>query len=795
MIIANLHTALRVAKKQKLHFILNVLGFSIGVSAALLILLYTLHELSFDTFQPNAERVVRAEADFSSLGLGTVPTINYPRLLEAKDLTQVEDIFALFKAKNHDPALGYVSAGENQFQLNNLYVASSNILDFIDLKVLDGNIELALSTPEQLVLSRSEAMRLFGRVDVVGQRLHYQYGVYTVAAVFEDLPLNTHFAFDSLIHSKKTSENLYMHMHYVYLRLNTMVDIATLADEITELFVMEGERGILSVNLAPLADLHLYHDALSEMRSGGNPQAIIASIILSIALLCVAAINFINLSIAQSGSRIKEVGIRKSLGASSGQLFWQFLCEYLLIAIVTCIIGAAVIELSLPWFNYLVDRTLQFAFFSWQGGLLMLLSLSVSLLAGIYPALYLSRLSPKVMLQGDTSASGGAVWLRKVLLVSQFVIATALIVGAITLPQQLSFLQTLSPGYDAENRLYIRALPKNEVLSGPHSPLLDAIEKIAGVKQVGPLDTDLTHDIQYSFKPTLPNGEVSPESIAGIGVGFNAVSQLGLTLVAGRDFTPQFASDWYVRKDGEASVSVIVTESVTKLAGFDTPDQMIGQSMQRGTMTMTVVGVVKELQIGNAKRNKTMAMFLPGYSLVPTAAIVVEVEKSQQQFVTQQLTQLLASRLGIYEPEIEDIGANFSANFNEDSRFIHIIQAFSLLVLGLAMLGVVGLTSFTMLKRQKEVAVRKVLGASRISIANLLAKEFLLLVVIGILIAFPLAYWLVGDWLANFNDRIEQALWVYGVAAISVALVTWLTVAILIVKTTRTRPASILRYE
>ncbi|PCK30308.1 ABC transporter permease [Pseudoalteromonas piscicida] len=795
MLIVNLSTALRVAKKQKLHFALNVLGFSLGVSAAFLILLYTLHELSFDRFQPNAEQVYRAEVDFSPLGLGTIPTVNYPRLLKAKDLAQVDDIFALFRAKNYDPALGYVRSGESSFQLHNLYVASSNIMSFIDLKVLGGDIEQALSKPEQLALSRTEATRLFGHLDVVGQRLDYKDGVYTVAAVFEDLPPNTHFAFDSLIYTNKTSENLNMHMHYVYLRLNSTNDIEALEQAVTDLFVVGPEKDMLSINLTSLLDLHLYHDELSEMRAGGNVQAIIVSVILSFALLSVAAINFINLSIAQSGSRIKEVGIRKSLGASRAQLFCQFICEFLIIALVTLVVSAAMIELSLPRFNHLVDRTLNFTFFSWQGGLLVALSLIVSLLAGIYPALYLSKLNPKLMLSGQSSISGGALWLRKILLMSQFIVATALIVGAITLPRQLSFLQTLSPGYNVENRLYIRELPKDAILAGPHSQVLDAVRNIDGVKQVGPLDTDLTHDIQYSFTPILPNGEESAEAIAGIGVGFNAVSQLGLELIAGRDFSPEYASDWYTRRGDERTISIIVTESVTKLAGFASPQHIIGETMRRGSLTMTVVGVVKDIQIGGAKRNNSVAMLLPGYSLVPTAAILIEIDKSKQQYVTQQLTQLLASRLGIYEPNIEDLGANFSANFNEDARFIQIVQTFSLLTLCLAILGVIGLTSFTVLKRQKEVAVRKVLGASRLSIVNMLARDFLVLVILSIAIAYPLAYWLVGEWLANFNDRIEQAVWVYGVAALVVAGITWLTVAILAFKAASTRPSLILRYE
>ncbi|WP_440054549.1 ABC transporter permease [Pseudoalteromonas sp. T1lg65] len=795
MFIVYLNTALRAAKKQKLHFALNVLGFSLGVSAALLILLYTLHELSFDKSQPNAEQVYRAEVDFSKLGLGTIPTVNYPRLLQAKDLVQIEDMFALFKAKDHDPAFGYVSTGENQFQLNNLYFASSNILSFIDLKILDGNIETALSTPEQLVLSRLEAIRLFGHSDVVGQSLQYKYGVYTVAAVFEDLPANTHFAFDSLVYSQQPNENLFMHMHYVYVRLNTSENIPALESEITQRFVAEREKGALSIKLKPLLDLHLHHNGSLAMRPGGDIQVIIVSIILSLALLFVAAINFINLSIAQSGSRVKEIGIRKSLGASRVQLFWQFICEYLLIAVVTLVVSAAMIELSLPWFNHLVARELQFTFFSWQGALLVVLSLSVSMLAGIYPALYLSKLNPKVMLSDMPSISGGAIWLRKMLLMSQFIIAIALIIGAITLPRQLSFLQTLSPGYKADSRLYVRELPKDEVLSGPESPFIAAVSNIAGVKQVGPLDTDLTHDINYSFNPIMPNGKESEQAIAGIGVGFNAASLLGLELIAGRDFISEYASDWYVRRGDERFVSVIVTESVTKLAGFSSPQQMVGETMRRGSLTMKVIGVVRDMQIGNAKRDKLPAMLLPGYSLMPTAAIMIEVEKSQIQKVTLQLQQLLASRLGIYEPEIEQVSANFNANFNEDARFIQVVQTFSVLTLCLAILGVVGLTSFTVLKRQKEVAVRKVLGASRIGIINILAKEFLALVASSIVIACPLAYWLVDSWLANFSDRIAQASWVYGLAAIAVAAITWLTVASLAFKAASTRPSLILRYE
>lgn len=792
-------TALRAFKMQKQHFLLNLFGLSMGLAAAILVALFVKNELSYDSQHPDADRVYRIAQDYSKMGLAVIPIFNYARGLQTLEYNQVEDMFAITMV-DQDPnstVMTDVKLNGQGYKLDGLFGATANIANFISIETLHGNMERALNTPTGLALSYSEAMRIFGKTDVIGQTLEHAKGQFTVYAVFADLPDNTHFAFKSLAYIKQDPNNIHMHNNYVYIKLANNTNITDLAENMTDKFYNGPARGQISIQLHSLLNLHLDAKSPFEMKTGGTQQAVNICIGLSVLLILIAVFNFINMSIAQSTKRAKEVGVRKALGASKPQLVTQFLSESVMVSLFAMLVASFLVELLLPSFNTLVDRALVIDYASIYSAILVAGAVIVGILAGLYPALFISSFSAKRVLSGDLQRGSTAIFVRKSLLTLQASLSVALIIAAVTLQQQLNYLQSLPLGYDKTHRLVISQLPQNIILTKQSSALLDKINTIDGVVQTTVIDTELTSAINASVIPTWPNGESSEGVIPFVGTGFGVVEGLGLELLAGRDFSATFASDWASRKDNTTYVGAIITASVARQAGYTDYEQIIGKTITdkgRG-MRMRVVGVVDDVKVGNMKEAYSSIFFLAGMTYAPTANVIVTIDSSNVSYIKEQVLQLLAKEHKIYEPKIALLSDNYQTLLRSDQRITEMVFIFSSLAVILTMLGTFGLASFAALRRQKEVAVRKVLGASRISLVNLLAKEFLVLVGVSIAIAYPVTYWVIAEWLANFNDRVEQLWWVYVSAALLVAGITWLTVASLAFKAASARPSLILRYE
>jgi len=791
-------TALRSFKQQKQHFILNVIGLSVGLAAAVLVALFTINELSYDKHQPNAEDIYRVGQDYSKLGLSVVPVFNYLQGKSALEYSQVKDVFAITMVEQTRQASVNVKRNGQGYKLDGLYGASSNIVNFIDIPTLAGNIQQALTVPNNLALNRSEVLRIFGSIDVIGETLAHAKGNYTIAAVFDDLADNTHFAFNSLTYVEHDPSRLFINNSYVYLKLAQNTDITALEQTLSNKFYTGQHKGKIAIELHPLLDIHLSAKSAFEMKTGGAKQVVMVCAGLSMLLILIAGFNFINMTVAQSTKRAKEVGVRKALGATKQQLVSQFLSESVVVSLFSMLIACFLVELVLPSFNLLVDRELTINYLSNFSVAIVGVALFVGLIAGVYPAFFISSFSAKRVLSGDLQRGNTAIIIRKSLVTLQASLAIALIIACITLQQQLTFLQNLPLGYQTQQRLVISQVPMSKAINKEPSALMNQLSNIEGVNHLSAIDTQLTVSINNTLTPTWPNGELSEGLTPVVGSGFNVVKGLGLKLLAGRDFSTEFAADWSSREDNITTVSTIITETIAKQAGYSNVADIIGQTISdvgRG-VNMRVVGVVADVKVGNAQNANSNIMFLCGFSfLSPIAEVILTINQQNLPYIKQQIIEVMAKNANIYDPKINLLADNYKAILKGDERISKVVLIFTSLAIFLTCLGIFGLASFATLRRQKEVAVRKVLGASRLSIVNMLAKEFLILVAISIAIAYPVTHWLVGDWLANFNDRVEQAFWVYGLAAIVVAMITWLTVASLAFKAASNRPSLILRYE
>ncbi|MBA6398923.1 ABC transporter permease [Colwellia sp. BRX10-4] len=800
MIVNYFVTALRSFKQHKQHFALNLIGLSIGLAAAILVALFAQNELSYDSQQPDAERVFRIQQDLTAIGIEVLPFSNYVKAAAtSKNYSQVEDIFALTSVESSEKVITAVNYQGQGYKLGAMLGATPNIERFIDMKTLAGDLKNALSTPDSLALNESEAVRIFGSTDIIGKALHHVKGQYIVRAVFADLPENTHFAFKNLVYVKHDQAAI-NNNSYVYVKLAEQSDPNDYAKVLTEQAITDRFKGKSSLGLMPLLDIHLAAKSMAEFKRGGEKQDVMICIGLSALLVLIASFNFINISVAQSTKRAKEVGVRKALGASKAQLVIQFLSESVLISLLATIIACTLVEVSLPSFNTLIDRELVVDYTSRFGLVIVVVSILVGIFAGLYPAFFISSFSAKRVLSGDLQHGNTATIVRKFLLVLQAAISIALIITTITMSQQLTHLQNLPLGYETKQRLVISALPTELVYAKDTTSLLDKLNDIKGVGQLTVLGSQITKSTINIIKATWPNGEKAEGFIPVTGAGFNIVDGLGLTLLAGRDFSPEFASDWdaVVPEPFNRDIGAIITESIAKQAGFNNVADIIGKTITSSNpqypANIRVVGVVANVIVGNGQQGAKL-MFLCGYPIGGDTEVIMTIDTQNVFYIQQQIVELLAEHANIFDPKINLLADNYKAVFRGDERVSKVVSIFASLVIFLTMLGTFGLASFATLRRQKEVAMRKVLGASRLSIVNLLTKEFLILVVIGIFIAFPLTHWLVGDWLANFNERIEQAPWIYIISALCIAMLTWLTVASLAFKVASTRPSLILRDE
>ena len=616
-----------------------------------------------------------------------------------------------------------VNIDTQQFKLKRFYLASTNIQDFVNIEVAKGDLTKVLEQPDLLALSVSEATRVFGHTDIIGKTLTHQRGLYTVGAVFDDMPENTHFGFDVLTYLPKLQRGPFD--SHVYLKLHKGTDIKALAQEMTaDLHRRSPNRKLQKFDLIALKDVHFNSNGEFEMKQGGSYLALQVSIGLAAMLVLIASVNFINFNITGAARRAKEIGVRKTLGATKVQLVSQFLLESLLIVILAGTIAMQLVELSLPAFNQLMDRQLTLEYQSPFMLLVMLAIVAVGLLSGLYPALFMSSFSAKRVLSGDLNRGSIAIWLRKFTLCAQCTVSISLLIAAFTLYTQMSLIQELEIGYAKQDRLVVKGLPSELLYQKDGSALLDELNLIEGVEKVTLSDTNYASSMMMTLSFTWPNGEKLTGMQPNIVTGFNAVETLGLTLLAGRDFSPKFSGDWYEEDNqGNRTAGLLVSKRMAELAGYSNLDDVLGLTLTipRRNLSVKIVGVVEDIRLGSVTKPILPSSFILGFIRNAQANIVLKVNTANKQALVSQVQSILIEQISRSDVSINWIEDDVLAAHKNESLTLTMVSLFSPLAIILTCLGTFGLASFTTLRRQKEVAVRKVLGASRLSIVNVLA--------------------------------------------------------------------------
>lgn len=792
-------SAYRSLSRHKLNLVLTVIGLSIGLAATFLVALYALHESTYDTFQPDAERTYRLVMHQKTTGSEFPRTT--PRGANAlKKVTGVEDVLTLIHSKWI--LENKVKVGNEYFTLNQVVAGSSNFTDFIAINILYGELAVVLNEPNKVALSKSEAIRLFGAENALGKTLLQvqSHQALTVAAVFADFADNSHFAIKTIVSAKPHVNAIGKHA-ITYVKLLPNVDIEQVQLEATDIYngLWQDTSNEIEFYLQPLLSIHLAENFNVDMKVGGSQKTVVISIALSVLLMLISGFNYINMSIAQAGKRAKEVGIRKVLGASKLQLVIQFLTESVAITAIAAVIAAAMVELLLPSFNQLVGRELLVAKWPNLPRDIVIAIIVIGMISGLYPALFISSFSVKRVLSGDFSRGKTAVIVRKALMILQSALSVCLIIAAMSLYLQLNFLQNLSVNYAKSQRLSVTELPQKKLYSSENQALYRELTKIDGVKYATPTDFDLTKSM---------NAGAFVESIAGIenfdiemgygGVGFNAVKALGLELVAGRDFSEKFQSDWF--NESQGTIAILIPESVLSAAGYQSATQAIGKVWQFAAggqqhLQGKIVGVIKDVKIGSARNAAGPVLFACGLPVGGAYSIVFDVANENSATTKQAIIDLLEQRLQLNALTTSRVKDSYQQLYQGDEKLVEMVVVFCSLAVFLTCVGMFGLAAFNAQQRSKEVAIRKVLGASRFGLVVLLTSESIILVIISLFIAFPSAYYLINNWLNSFNDRISQSAFVYVLAGLIIAIVSWLTVATIALRTASVSPSLSLRND
>ncbi len=797
-----LKVALRNILRHKGSSLLNIVGLAIGIACSVLIFLFVRFELSYDTFHKRADRIyrvaVRASVGDTKIAQTYSSAITFQKLLE--EYPEIETGVKFLK-------LGRVpvTLDDKTFYESKFYAVDSTFYAVFNIPLIHGDPATVLTEPNTVVITENTALKYFGRTDVVGRILEANHGddIGTIdskiSGVSENVPPNSHFQYDMLaslttfptyINDTGWSSNNFL--SYIVLREGTSK--AGLEEKLKEFTrkYMGGERfdawvakgNYWEYYLQPVTAIHLNSDLNGEFEANGNQTYVTMFFIISIIVLLIACINFMNLSTAKSSLRAKEVGIRKTVGSDKTKLRWQFLTESVLLSLMALAVAILIVELLLPSYRNLIGRQIETQYF---GNLvvipcLIVLGVIVGLVSGSYPAFILSSFKPITMLQGRTSEGKSGAWIRNGLFVLQFSISIFLMIGTLTVYQQLDLFQSTRLGFEKERVLVV----KNPGTLGSN---------VNTFKEVLRNQSDIA---DVSGSNTLPG-----RSFSNIGFGAEGVENFTLNLcVCDTDFLKtlklEVAQGRFFSDDFETdSSAVILNEKAVELLGWDDP---IGKKVNNWASSrgdFTVVGVIKDYHYESLHQKvRPMALLLSGGYYKNTeryisirlntenlAGAIEEVEKTWNRF---------APNMPFEYSFLNEDYSNLYANEMQTRKLFTI---FSFLAIFIACLGLFGLSSFVADRKIKEIGIRKVLGASVAGITGRLSLNFTKWVILSNLIAWPIAWYAMNRWLQNFAYRIDIGLWMFVLAGVLAIVIALLTVSYQSLKAAMANPVAALKYE
>lgn len=798
--------------KNKTFSLINIIGLASGLACFILIALYVADELSYDRYNLKANHIYRVNSDllFGGNNLHLAVTPDPLGEILKKDYPQVEEYVRFYNSNGYR----MVKKGNEYIREDNVVHADSTVFNVFTFHFIAGEAKTALNEPKTVVITKSIALKYFGTTDVVGKNIETDENkgtLYKISAVIQDIPHNSHFNFDFIfsMHNVQYPWGSFLsHNFQTYILLRPGTDYKAFEKNFAQVidkyilpqakqymniksmdeFAKAGNK--LDYSLMPLTDIHLHSDRSAELGVNGNIQYVYIFSAVALFVLLLACINFVNLSTARSFSRSKEVGIRKVIGSDKLSLIKQFLAESTLTAIIATLFAIVIVWLCISWFNNLSGKQLSITELFQPGYLVSIIALPfvVGLLAGGYPAFYLSSFKPITVLKGKINNGFKKSNLRNVLVIFQFATSIFLIVGTMVVYYQLNYIQTKKLGFNKDQVLIVNGTGglgnnteafKNEVLKFPG---------VTGSAYAGylPVSNSSRTDNSYS-KEAVMDSKNSLNMQTWI-ADYDYINVMGMELVKGRNFSKEFGTD---------STAIIINESTARLLGYENPiDKSLYTLFQdqnsRQLTTYHIIGVVKNFHFESLRQNIGPLCFRFGKPnwvtafKVNTGNIKELVTKVEDKWKT------MAPAMPFNYQFLDDA---FDNMYRVEQRTGQLGLSFAIIAILIACLGLFGLVTYMTEQRIKEIGIRKVLGSTVSNLVAMLSKDFLKLVLVSMVFSIPIAWWAMHKWLQDFAYRIDISWWVFVSAGVIALMISLITIGFTAFKAAIANPVKSLRTE
>lgn len=792
--------AFRNIFKDKVYSAINILGLTIGITCSMFLFMYILDELSYDRYHTNANNIYRIVSNIKepdnafTWAVAQVPMAqelrnNYPEVKNA--------------VRFYGTGRTLYKNGEKQFNEEDFYLTDSTVFDMFTYEFLAGDMNTALDNPFSIVLTETIAKKYFASAtEALGQSLQNKENEeFKITGVIKDVPYNSHFRFDALISrsSRQGSDggswgNFGV---FTYIQLPEGYDLSKMYASLDKIVkervnpIFEQYNIKIAYELQRITDIHLHSKIQDEAEEGGDISVIYIFGAVSAFMLIIACINYMNLATARSANRAKEVGVRKVMGSQRKQLIMQFITESVVLTLIALLLSILLIYALLPAFNSLANKHLPFSYILQAPVTLTLLGVTLfsGIVGGSYPAFYLSGFNPVSVLKGKLSTRGGSVIFRRVLVVLQFSISIFMLISTLVVFDQLNYMRNKDLGFDKE-RVVKLTLSERE-LRQKADVLVNRLKQAPEVSGVGTATSVPGQGVGKLLLKVEDNaGKMVDRGIDLFNADFDFVKTMGMEIVKGRDFSRDVSSD--------TTYAVLVNEAMVKRMAWDDPlgKKFVfeGGGPNGENIEKRVVGVLKDYHQNSL------------YDAIEPIMVILNDENYFVLVRTEEgdVKKSLAAVETIWKDlfpnntfQFEFLDQDFNSQYKADEKRSLIFTVFSSLTILIACLGLIGLAAFTTEQRTKEIGVRKVIGASVSSLVTLVSREFFILVGIGMIIAFPFAWYFTDNWLQNFAYRIElKGEWLtFLVSALLAFVITLLTVGYHVMRAAHANPVKSLRDE
>ncbi|MGE5420703.1 MAG: ABC transporter permease [Chloroflexota bacterium] len=785
-----LKTAIRHLSKHPGYSAINILGLTLGITSALFLIIYVTDEISYDKYHKNADRIYRVASKLTETDdqfTWIVAQVPFgPQVVQ--DYPEVQSYARFFNMPQ-----GAYKYEDNEYTEEHFYYADSTVFDIFSYKVIKGDPEAAVREPNKIALTKSIAAKYFGDADPVGKILTEGTNSYEVTGIIEDVPYNSHFRFDALAARNNLPKQFGSWGNFgvfTYLLLPEDIDIKAFEQKIqgmseTHVKPVLGQFNVkVDYILEPIKRIHLHSTNAQEPEPTGSIAYVYVFSIVAIFLVLIAAMNYMNLATARSSGRAREVGLRKVVGSTRTALIMQFLSESVVFTIISLILSIIILFIALPKLNLLAGKFFDFSLIYSPTVLIAFLGtvVFVGILGGSYPAFFLSRFSPVTVLKGEVTQGTAGSLFRKALVVIQFTVSVAMIICTLVVFRQLKYMKTMDQGFDQQNVLFLQL---NGQTAAKYKLLKQTLLENPDIKAVTGTNTPVGEGSGKVLFNVETDQGMSQRGINFAVVDHDFIETLGIGIKEGRDFQQDMPSD--------TSAGVVVNETFVNRMGWKEPLGKKVELISSNQIVARVIGVMKDYhQTGMYNEVETFMLVYRGNQM-PFVYLKLSGNNNQQtiSYIETKWKELFPDQPFSYKY----LNERFNDQFKADEKRGTIFTMFTILAILIACLGLFGLASYTVEKRTREIGIRKVFGANEGIIMGLISKDFIILVSLAIVVAVPLAYWFMSDWLENYVYRTTVGITVILSSALLVIIITFFTISYKALQAALTNPAKSIRTE